>query len=526
MRRTTTTTYPNSSLRGGLFMKEAVRKPTASSRSKAKKAELELEQMRQENKKHQSLIVPSPFVVPSPVGLMKDRASHQKSPTPRFHRTTTPWFDPDLLIKRQEKQQQQHVSPLLQQVSISNRPMPRPIGQFTPTVPHTHNPSFVSPIAHQQQTNLARRLFANGLSPVQLQFTQMMEKDSDRDRDVDIDKTMIFKENEKVGDDEYKRAVSASKKFILPIKPYNADNFIFHRHLGNGSFGHVWLVSKADDHEHKELVLKKMNKKKDGTINPTSLAALMRELVALRHLQAVCQNYLVCYDGFFEDDSHFYITTNYIAGMKELRQVIDSHRLGEFKLSDAILKNIINNLIEGLALIHNHDVAHRDVKPANILVNPNNGQIRYVDFGLACWSDECLDDKHIKGTLNYLAPDIYPVSARRTGFTLKQLQAGDIWSLGATIWELLDGESVAKVWTRSVRELSQYLGCRGFELLKFPENFRYVDFPMGEFSWKSIMVEKELAHLPEVGPKIKTLKPFFDLDWTKRIAAFDYLVYS
>jgi Protein kinase domain len=529
------TTYP-CSLRGGLSMKA-----TASSRSKARK----------QNQKHQketeSSLIPSPIGFPNNIGFPTStplphpvgfptpvafaiphrvgftRATERKSPLPR---ATTAWVDPDLLIaspstfqqKQQKQQEQNRGSPLLKQVS----PMPRTrnVGQFTPTLPHTHhNPSFVfeSPLAHRQQTELARRLFANGFSPAQLQFTQETDENN---------KTMIFKENEKEQDHDYKRALSASKKFTLQngqIIPYNSDNFIFHRKLGYGSFGQVWLVSPKDQ-PNKELVLKKLFKKKDGTSNSTSLPALMRELVALRHLRAVCQNYLVCYDGFFEDDSHFYITTNYIAGMKELRQVIESHRIGQFKLSDDILKIIINNLVEGLALIHKHDVAHRDIKPANILVNPNNGQIRYVDFGLACWSEECLGDKHIKGTLSYIAPDIYPASARRIGFTLKQLQAGDIWALGATIWELLDGESIAQVWTRSVRELSQYLGCRGFELLKFPENFRYVDFPMGEFSWKSIMVEKELAHLPGLGPKIKTLKTFLDLDWIKRIAAFDYLV--
>ncbi len=68
-------------------------------------------------------------------------------------------------------------------------------------------------------------------------------------------------------------------------------------------------------------------------------------------------------------------------------------------LSEEIKATTINNLIDGLKYIHSKNIIHKDIKPENIMFNPNNGSIKYIDFGFACVPDKC--NSH-DGTPNYM----------------------------------------------------------------------------------------------------------------------------
>ena len=90
----------------------------------------------------------------------------------------------------------------------------------------------------------------------------------------------------------------------------------------------------------------------------------------------------------------------------------------------------------GEALFHAHQrgVVHRDVKPGNILLEPD-GRARLVDFGIARTLDEAAErltmTGSVMGTLRYMAPE--------------QLVGGeigpktDLWGLGAVLHEMLTG---------------------------------------------------------------------------------------
>ncbi|MEM7231519.1 MAG: WD40 repeat domain-containing serine/threonine protein kinase [Planctomycetota bacterium] len=84
---------------------------------------------------------------------------------------------------------------------------------------------------------------------------------------------------------------------------------------------------------------------------------------------------------------------------------------------------------EALAYAHNEGVLHRDIKPSNILLD-TRGSAWLTDFGLAK-SDESLDltgSGDVVGTLRYMAPE---------RFEGQSLPASDVYSLGATLYELL-----------------------------------------------------------------------------------------
>jgi hypothetical protein len=85
-----------------------------------------------------------------------------------------------------------------------------------------------------------------------------------------------------------------------------------------------------------------------------------------------------------------------------------------------------------VAAMHRAGVIHRDINPANILIDAS-GEPMLIDFDLALPVDESPASPHdgrIAGTLGYLAPE----QSGRTGRTLDQ--RADLYALGATLYEM------------------------------------------------------------------------------------------
>jgi serine/threonine-protein kinase len=122
-------------------------------------------------------------------------------------------------------------------------------------------------------------------------------------------------------------------------------------------------------------------------------------------------------------------------------QLIDGPRLGQvaglLSLHDKV--RIVRDVALGLHESHMLGVLHRDVKPANILVETaEDGRLRPVvtDFGLARQESEeagLTESGAILGTPGYISPEQARGDARRVD------RRADVYSLGATLYELLAG---------------------------------------------------------------------------------------
>ncbi len=192
----------------------------------------------------------------------------------------------------------------------------------------------------------------------------------------------------------------------LPVRP-----------LGTGGSGSVWLAREVET--DREVALKIVAR--EGTAGSRA----EREAAAaarLRHPRCLRAHALA------RDAQHVYIVYEYVAG----RTLREAMRTGE--LPDAAALEAAAQVLEGLAHAHAHGIVHRDVKPANILLEDGRGtSVKLFDFGLALMHEEESLTAHgdIPGTLAYISPERLRGEAAGP--------AADVWSLGVFLWEALAG---------------------------------------------------------------------------------------
>jgi predicted ATPase/signal transduction histidine kinase len=107
------------------------------------------------------------------------------------------------------------------------------------------------------------------------------------------------------------------------------------------------------------------------------------------------------------------------------------------KLSLKDLLQIAITIVETLAELHKLPIIHKDIKPGNIIVNRDTGQVQIIDFGIAVHvpveSPKLCEPSEIEGTIAYMSPE-------QTGRTSRLLDyRTDYYSLGVTCYELLTG---------------------------------------------------------------------------------------
>jgi serine/threonine protein kinase len=94
-------------------------------------------------------------------------------------------------------------------------------------------------------------------------------------------------------------------------------------------------------------------------------------------------------------------------------------------------------LATALSGLHKKELIHKDVKPANVLVDPATGQVRLMGFGIASRIPRERQapepPEFIAGTLPYMAPE-------QTGRMNRSIDSrSDLYSLGVTFYEMLTG---------------------------------------------------------------------------------------
>jgi eukaryotic-like serine/threonine-protein kinase len=196
--------------------------------------------------------------------------------------------------------------------------------------------------------------------------------------------------------------------------------------LGRGGFGEVWLA--LDTKLQREVALKTP---RHESFDQNYLSSFLREArtaARLRHPNIVAVHEV----GDAKDKDSAYIVTAFING-PSLKDWLAAGNRPDVRKAVTIVAQV------ALALehAHQHGIVHRDVKPANILMDKEHKPY-LADFGLArreAGGDESLSvHGKIMGTPNYMSPE----QARAEHDKIDKRT--DVYSLGVVLYELLTNE--------------------------------------------------------------------------------------
>jgi len=128
------------------------------------------------------------------------------------------------------------------------------------------------------------------------------------------------------------------------------------------------------------------------------------------------------------DRSSLYYVTEFLEGSPLSQWILDHP---EPDLSE--VRRITEQIIKGLRGFHRKEMVHQDLKPDNIMIDPN-GDVKIIDFGCVQVAGlqeiyTPIEEHHIAGTANYIAPELFD------GF--QATPKSDMYSLAITIYTLL-----------------------------------------------------------------------------------------
>ena len=186
----------------------------------------------------------------------------------------------------------------------------------------------------------------------------------------------------------------------------------------------VYRGVKTDD--SKPVVLKKLRKE-----YPT-----FNELVQFRHQYVLSKNLDV--PGIVKPIALEKYGNGYVLVMEDVSGVSLSEYISDTPLGiEQFLKCAIA-ITKILEYLYQNRVIHKDIKPANILINPKTKEIFLIDFSISSLlpreTQEIQNPNVLEGTLAYISPE-------QTGRMNRGIDyRSDFYSLGVTFYELLTGE--------------------------------------------------------------------------------------
>jgi calcium-dependent protein kinase len=235
--------------------------------------------------------------------------------------------------------------------------------------------------------------------------------------------------------------------------------------VGSGAFATVKKVVHKLTNQTRALKIIKKSEEEDQK-------NLIREVNILSKL--VHPNIMQIFE-YYEDETFFYIITEYCAGGELFNELI---KKGSFKEIEASF--IMKQIFSAVSYIHSNNIVHRDLKPENILLDTEEGKniIKIIDWGTARYFDKNKKMNRISGTPYYIAPEVIMGNYD---------EKCDIWSCGVIMYILLcgyapfNGETDEKI----------------FEKIKLGK----YTFPKKEWDYVSSEAKDLIKHLLEYNPK-------------------------
>src|SRR5919199_4180426 len=199
------------------------------------------------------------------------------------------------------------------------------------------------------------------------------------------------------------------------------DRFRLEEKVGSGGMSSVYRA--FDPTLERWVAIKLMHS--DITSDADQLERFRREARAVAQLN---HPHVVTVIDAGEDDGAPFIVFEYVEG-ETLKDRI--RRLGRLPVAEAVAYAV--EIGRALECAHEHMLVHRDVKPQNVLIDPD-GRAKVTDFGIArsLEAQGLTATGRVLGTTDYVSPE-QALGHEVTG-------QSDIYSLGIVLYEMLTGE--------------------------------------------------------------------------------------
>ena len=162
-------------------------------------------------------------------------------------------------------------------------------------------------------------------------------------------------------------------------------------------------------------------------------------------LSEVHHPYIVNVLEVFEANNTAYIVMEYIAG-QSLKSLIEHDGF----LQESQTLKYVKQIAEALDFVHEKHILHLDIKPSNILIDSSDNA-RLIDFGVSKRYD--LDNHETSTTMLTLSKGFASIEQYDNEGTLNFSPCPDIYSLGATMYNMLTGKIPTESILRATRKM-------------------------------------------------------------------------
>ena len=215
--------------------------------------------------------------------------------------------------------------------------------------------------------------------------------------------------------------------------------------IGEGGMGAVYAAVRDDELFQQKVAIKVVKRGMDSGFVISRFQAERRILASLEH-----PNIARLIDGGSTPDGRPYFVMEFIEG-----QTLNEYCLAN-QLSIAARINLFRQICSAVQYAHQKLIAHRDIKPGNILVT-SEGVPKLLDFGIAKLLDPLQSDADPARTatmVRMMTPD-YASPEQVRG--LQITTATDIYSLGAVLYELLTGQRAHRLESYTPTEIERVI---------------------------------------------------------------------